>query len=128
MEGNGLFHKIGKIPQHIVYAVALLLIGLAFVGSYSYFRYKEFDIKEREKFNEQLNMMTKEREREINKQLRDSCFTEADDKYWSYVKLNGVKKGEGENATYSMPRFKWEYIEKRRREDKELCMKQYPIS
>jgi hypothetical protein len=123
-----------KTPSHYIYAAVILLIGLAFVGSYTYFRYEELEMKKQAQ-KEELQMKKQAQEKQeqeaadqaarqqANKRLRELCLSNADQEFLDSVKINGEKTKAG---TYSVPTTILTQLEKRRHDAKELCFKKYP--
>ena len=55
--------------------------------------------------------------------LMDSCFKEADDAYWNYMKVNGEELTDGK---ISAPSSVWNAADARKNYDRETCLKRYP--
>ncbi len=100
----------------------------------------EFD---REKFRAQQEEKQKEQEdkREAQQEARskaeieaagneaalDSCIDDAEDEYWSYIKLNGEPVA-GKPGVYTAPQYIWDDAAKRKKAALDACYKRYPIS
>ena len=53
----------------------------------------------------------------------DSCFAEADNSYWNYMKVNGEELKDG---TISAPLSVWDTADARKNYARETCLKRYP--
>ena len=54
---------------------------------------------------------------------RDSCFAEAENAYWNYMKLQGEALADG---TISAPVSVWNAADARKNYDREMSLKRYP--
>ncbi len=112
-------------PQ-LLYAVIALLIGLLFVGCYSYFRYQEISIKKQEQDHKEVEQLLVKNQEEHQERMRNICLLDAEKTYWDFVKLNG-KIVPGQEGTYRMPQYQWDMADKKKKDASELCLKQYPV-
>jgi len=120
MSGNKLSEK-----PHLLYSIVILIVGLAFVISWSYFRNEEINMQKQEQENRANEKLAKEVEAEKNASLREFCIARADMEYSEFLRLNG-KKGKSDGS-YTMPQPQWDYINRRTKDAKEICFKQYPM-
>jgi hypothetical protein len=119
MGANKLFDR-----PHVLYAAVVLIVGLAFVISWSYFRNEEINMKKQEQERMTAERYAKQSEAESNASMREACLAHADMEYSEFVRLNG-KKGKSDGS-FTMPQHQWDYINRRTRDTKEICFKQYP--
>ncbi len=122
MEENSI-KKTKKILPHILYASVILIIGLAFVGSWTYFHYQELEMKKQEKIEREQETIAKEAEEQNNAMLREECLQVADREYWSAIRLNSTKTKSG---SYNTDTRILDHINKKAKDAKDLCLKKYP--
>ncbi len=111
------------IPSHFVYAAVILLIGIAFVASYTYFRYQDLEMKKQAQAKQEQEQVENANKLQSNESLRDMCLSAAEEKFDSALKLNGQETKKG---TYSLPSNVMAQLKKEMHDAKELCLKQYP--
>lgn len=122
MANNYLLDKEPKRKPHLLYSVILLIIGLAFVASWTHVRHQEIEMQKQQTAKQEI-------EEQNRSALRLQCMVEADKQYNEFLKLNGKKiiKEDG-SIVYRMDQSKADIAERYRKDVKELCFKKYPIS
>ena len=98
------------------------LVGILFVGSFIFYQ-------ERKKEEERGQKKWCQAWHSFQTEMRNRCIKLADDEYSSFVQLNGEKvHGKGKDVN-RMSLAKWEYIEKKTKEAKQECSKDWaPIN
>lgn len=114
------------IPPHYAYALVILIVGAAYIGSNAYFRNQDLRRKEAQDQQEKAAQDKATSKAFLNNLSRSTCISSADKSYNSYLEVNGTKSGTGDDTVYTMPQFKWDYINKATQDAKDLCLKQYP--
>lgn len=101
MNDNFIDKTVKKSP-HLLYAVMLLFVGLAFVASWTYIKHQEIEIK-RQKQEQEIELKKQQQQsldeaaakKEIEEQNRDTlrfeCVAAAERDYYKYLALNGKK-------------------------------------
>ncbi len=108
--------------SHVIYAAVALIVGLALVGSYSYFRYQELSDARAKARQADIEKKEKDQKYSDNKALLDICMQKADAKADYNMKINATRQG----VNYSIPTELLRQIESKRNSEKELCTKMYP--
>ncbi len=81
---------------------------------------------EREKFGViQKEKSQKEDESKFKESMLSACIDDAEEEYWSYVKLNGGKEVQGEPGVYTASHRVWEEASKIKKAALERCYKLY---
>jgi len=121
MANNYLLDKEPKRKPHLLYSVILLIIGLAFVASWTHVRHQEIEMQKQQTAKQEI-------EEQNRSALRLQCMVEADKHYNEFLKLNGKKiiKEDG-SIVYRMDQSKADIAERYRKDVKELCLQKYPI-
>ena len=118
-----------------MYATIALVVGLAFVGSYSHFRNQEIQIMKGEKARMEKSLMDQDQRRadekavaklldEQNAAARSECLRDSDREFDRGLSLNGTADGKG---TYTVSATILAQLRKQRSDARDLCLKMYPV-
>ena len=128
MANNYLLDKEPKRKPHLLYAVILLIIGLAFVASWTHIRNQELEIQKQQQ--QILNEATAKKELEDKRliELRNVCLAEAEHEYKQYLEVYGqkIKRKDG-STSYRLPQHQIDFAFKKLKDAEELCLNKYPI-
>jgi hypothetical protein len=128
MAKNYLHDKESKRKPHLLYAVFLLIVGLAFVASWTYVRNKELEMQKQQQ--QLLNEAAAKKELEEKRliELRNVCLAEAERDYKQYLEVYGqkIKRKDG-STSYRLPQHQIDFAFKKLNDAEELCLQKYPI-
>lgn len=120
---NNILNKLKEIN----YPTAIIISALIFSGAYFSIQYieqrsadnfKQLEINRKNK--DALDLYFKEQD---NKKALDSCISEADLAYWSYIRLNGEYQHDSESYTASQ--YTWKYADDKKQTSIDNCYKRY---
>jgi hypothetical protein len=117
-----------RMFPHLFYPTAILLVGLSFVGSYTYFRNEELQMKREERAKHEVQKAEPAEQAERQKtdaKLREVCLAEAEEDFMILVRLNGQKTDKG--GSYTVPADIVSRLERRKRDARNKCFEEYPI-
>ncbi len=120
--------KLYKIAA-VIGASAILIAVIGF-GTLQYLKFKadqEYKDKQLKQQTEELEFEKDqeeqaERDKNFQEMMLNACLQDADDAYWSYMKLNGTEQDDG--SINALTRF-WDAAEKNKQSDISNCFKQY---
>lgn len=122
-----------KFPKFFLdnwFKVSVLVIAAGLIFAYGFGKYVTYQKNKADQQREaeeikaaELRQFQEQKEKEKNRVFLDACITDAEDKYWSYVKLNGT---ENEDGTVTAPTRVWESARETKTQSIDICFKKYP--
>lgn len=112
------------LPAHYVYAISILVIGLAYIGTTTYFKFQENKLKQQEARQKIEAQNTAEKQKTDNKRSLNSCLLIADIDYSEFWNSECKNLGRGDDCV--LPQYNADRVEQVKQNDKTECFKKYP--